>query len=73
MESLEVASTHSSEFDGSSIIGEESDSSNGFAERVRVDRRKLEEMLQGNRLLTFRNVRSTLPNRKIRTALILAE
>ncbi|CAN7993296.1 unnamed protein product [Ixodes hexagonus] len=46
MEALEVTSTHSSEFDGSSIVEDDNDSTNAFVERVRVDRRKLEEMLQ---------------------------
>ncbi|KAL3182302.1 hypothetical protein MRX96_007494 [Rhipicephalus microplus] len=50
MEAFEVTSTHSSEFDGSSIVGleDDSDPSNAFVERVRVDRKKLEEMLQEN-------------------------
>lgn len=46
MESLEVTSTHSSEFDGSSVVEDEGDSANAYFDRVRVDRKKLEEMLQ---------------------------
>lgn len=46
METLEITSTHSSEFDGSSIVEDDSDSTTAYVERVRVDRRKLEEMLQ---------------------------
>lgn len=46
MDVLEITSTHSSEFDGSSTIDGDKECRSPNTERVRVDRHKLEEMLQ---------------------------